>query len=71
MERTPKPAYEWHTGRVVLIGGAAHASSPLMGQGGRTATEDACVLAEVLRSAATVERPPAIRTPRCANEEIR
>jgi 2-polyprenyl-6-methoxyphenol hydroxylase-like FAD-dependent oxidoreductase len=46
---------EWHTGRVVLVGDAAHASSPLMGQGGCMAMEDACVLAEVLRSAATAE----------------
>jgi len=46
---------DWFTGRVVLIGDAAHASSPLMGQGGCMAMEDACVLAEVLRSAATVE----------------
>jgi FAD-dependent urate hydroxylase len=46
---------EWYIGRVVLIGDAAHASSPLMGQGGCMAMEDACVLAEVLRSAATVE----------------
>jgi len=46
---------EWHMGRVVLIGDAAHASSPLMGQGGCMAMEDACVLADVLRSEATVE----------------
>jgi len=46
---------EWYAGRVVLIGDAAHASSPLMGQGGCMAMEDAYVLAEVLRSAATVE----------------
>ena len=46
---------EWHTGRVVLIGDAAHASSPLMGQGGCMAMEDAYVLAELLRSAATIE----------------
>jgi 2-polyprenyl-6-methoxyphenol hydroxylase-like FAD-dependent oxidoreductase len=45
----------WHMGRVVLIGDAAHASSPLMGQGGCMAMEDACVLAEELRAAATVE----------------
>jgi FAD-dependent urate hydroxylase len=45
----------WSTGRVVLIGDAAHASSPMMGQGGCMAMEDACVLAEVLRSEATVE----------------
>ncbi len=46
---------EWYIGRVVLIGDAAHASSPLMGQGGCMAMEDAWVLAEVLRSAPTVE----------------
>jgi len=46
---------EWHAGRVVLVGDAAHASSPMMGQGGCMAMEDACVLAEELRSAATVE----------------
>jgi 2-polyprenyl-6-methoxyphenol hydroxylase-like FAD-dependent oxidoreductase len=46
---------KWHTGRVVLVGDAAHASSPLMGQGGCMAMEDACVLAEELRATATVE----------------
>ncbi len=46
---------EWHTGRIVLIGDAAHASSPLMGQGGCMAMEDACVLGETLRCAATVD----------------
>ncbi len=46
---------EWYADRAVLIGDAAHASSPLLGQGGCMAMEDACVLAEVLRSASTVE----------------
>jgi 2-polyprenyl-6-methoxyphenol hydroxylase-like FAD-dependent oxidoreductase len=41
---------EWHRGRVVLIGDAAHANSPMMGQGGCMAMEDACVLAESLRT---------------------
>jgi 2-polyprenyl-6-methoxyphenol hydroxylase-like FAD-dependent oxidoreductase len=41
--------------RVVLVGDAAHASSPMMGQGGCMAIEDAQVLAEELRAAATVE----------------
>jgi 2-polyprenyl-6-methoxyphenol hydroxylase-like FAD-dependent oxidoreductase len=45
----------WHKGRVVLVGDAAHASSPMMGQGGCMAMEDACVLAEDLRAAATLE----------------
>ncbi len=39
---------KWLNGRVVLIGDAAHASSPMMGQGGCMAMEDACVLAECL-----------------------
>ena len=46
---------KWHTGRVVLVGDAAHASSPLMGQGGCMAMEDACVLAEELRVAPNVD----------------
>jgi 2-polyprenyl-6-methoxyphenol hydroxylase-like FAD-dependent oxidoreductase len=45
----------WHTRRLVLVGDAAHASSPLMGQGGCMAMEDACVLAEELWTEATVE----------------
>src|SRR5262249_14763044 len=45
----------WHVGRVVLIGDAAHASSPMMGQGGCLAMEDAYVLAEGLRTAPSVE----------------
>ena len=46
---------EWRTGRVVLIGDAAHACSPMMGQGGCMAMEDAVVLAEVLSSAHSIE----------------
>jgi len=46
---------KWHSGRMVLVGDAAHASSPMMGQGGCMAMEDACVLADELRGAATVE----------------
>src|ERR1700724_1781498 len=46
---------KWHSGRVVLVGDSAHASSPMMGQGGCMAMEDACVLAEELRAATTVE----------------
>ena len=46
---------KWHSGRVVLVGDAAHASSPMMGQGGCMAMEDACTLADELRAAAAVE----------------
>jgi 2-polyprenyl-6-methoxyphenol hydroxylase-like FAD-dependent oxidoreductase len=38
----------WHRGRVLLIGDAAHASTPFMGQGGAMAMQDAVVLARVL-----------------------
>jgi 2-polyprenyl-6-methoxyphenol hydroxylase-like FAD-dependent oxidoreductase len=41
---------QWHVGRIILIGDAAHASSPMMGQGGCMAMEDAWVLAEKLVS---------------------
>jgi 2-polyprenyl-6-methoxyphenol hydroxylase-like FAD-dependent oxidoreductase len=45
----------WYSGRVVLIGDAAHAGPPMMAQGGCMAMEDALVLAEVLCEAETVE----------------
>ena len=46
---------KWYSGRVVLVGDAAHSSSPMIGQGGCMAMEDACVLADELRAAVTVE----------------
>jgi len=44
----------WHRGRVILIGDAAHASTPFMGQGGAMAVKDAVVLAEVMHTASSV-----------------
>lgn len=41
----------WSKGRVVVIGDAAHSSSPFMGQGGAMALEDAVVLADILAEA--------------------
>lgn len=38
----------WHRGRVLLIGDAAHASTPFMGQGGAMAIQDAVMLATAL-----------------------
>jgi 2-polyprenyl-6-methoxyphenol hydroxylase-like FAD-dependent oxidoreductase len=46
---------EWRKGRVLLIGDAAHASSPMMGQGGCMAVEDAWILAELLETSPTVD----------------
>ena len=40
----------WHSGRVVLVGDAAHATSPQLAFGIGLAIEDAVVLAELLRS---------------------
>ncbi|QXT38249.1 FAD-dependent oxidoreductase [Gymnodinialimonas ceratoperidinii] len=45
----------WHRGRVQLIGDAAHASTPFMGQGGAMAMEDAVVLAEALAAVPDLE----------------
>jgi 2-polyprenyl-6-methoxyphenol hydroxylase-like FAD-dependent oxidoreductase len=42
----------WSTGRIVLVGDAAHATTPGIGQGAAQAIEDAVVLAERLASSA-------------------
>lgn len=54
----------WHNGSVVLIGDAAHASSPMMGQGASLAMEDAHVLAGLLSEEASLERALSIYTAR-------
>jgi 2-polyprenyl-6-methoxyphenol hydroxylase-like FAD-dependent oxidoreductase len=43
-----KPVNRWSEGRVVLLGDAAHPSTPNLGQGGGMAIEDAVVLAHLL-----------------------
>ncbi|MCG5215549.1 FAD-dependent monooxygenase [Streptosporangium soli] len=43
------PLPNWHAGRVVLIGDAAHATSPSSGQGASLAIEDGLILAKCLR----------------------
>ncbi len=45
----------WSKGRVVVIGDAAHASSPNMAEGASMALEDALVLAETLSASPSVE----------------
>jgi FAD-dependent urate hydroxylase len=44
----------WTRGRVVLVGDAAHATSPNMAEGAAMALEDALVLAECLRRVETI-----------------
>lgn len=46
---------DWHKGRVVLIGDAAHTTTPHLGQGAGMAIEDAIVLAEELDRARDCE----------------
>lgn len=59
----------WHSGRVLLIGDAVHASTPFMGQGGAMALEDSVVLAQMLDLPggieSTLEAFGARRHPRC------
>ena len=54
-ERSYLPLYDlaplptWHCGNIVLIGDAAHATTPNLGQGAAQALEDVAVLASSLR----------------------
>jgi 2-polyprenyl-6-methoxyphenol hydroxylase-like FAD-dependent oxidoreductase len=50
------PIESWHKGRVGLVGDAAHAMTPNLGQGGAQAIEDAWVIAEELSSCGDVEQ---------------
>jgi len=47
---------EWSSGRVVLLGDAAHPMLPFLGQGAANAIEDAMILARCLKSETTPER---------------
>ncbi len=49
----PRP---WHRGRVVLIGDAAHSTTPHLAQGAAMAVEDAVVLADLLRQDGELSR---------------
>jgi salicylate hydroxylase len=49
------PLDHWYTGRLVLVGDAAHAMLPFGGQGANQAVEDAFALAACLPSKSTVE----------------
>ncbi|MFF0753955.1 FAD-dependent monooxygenase [Streptomyces sp. NPDC004267] len=56
----PLPAF--HHGRTALLGDAAHAMTPSLGQGGNQAVEDAIVLAHHTRPGAAVDRALAAYT---------
>ncbi|NTX21300.1 FAD-dependent oxidoreductase [Burkholderia cepacia] len=45
----------WHRGRTIVIGDAAHASTPFMGQGGAMAVTDAVLLAERISTCSDIE----------------
>lgn len=49
----------WYRGRVVLLGDAAHATTPHLASGAGAAVEDALVLAEELERTRALETPPA------------
>ena len=51
-----QPMLRWWSGRVALIGDAAHATTPNLGQGGCQAVEDAYVIAKCLKESPTVEK---------------
>jgi 2-polyprenyl-6-methoxyphenol hydroxylase-like FAD-dependent oxidoreductase len=48
------PIESWGTGRVTLLGDAAHATTPTLGQGGCMAIEDAVILARNLKEGADI-----------------
>jgi 2-polyprenyl-6-methoxyphenol hydroxylase-like FAD-dependent oxidoreductase len=48
------PIERWHSGRVVLLGDAAHPMTPNLGQGAGQAIEDAVVLEECLAGASSL-----------------
>jgi 2-polyprenyl-6-methoxyphenol hydroxylase-like FAD-dependent oxidoreductase len=64
------PIGNWHSGNVVLLGDAAHAMTPNLGQGGAQAIEDAYVLADQLGKVSSITEALAqyqrIRRPKAA-----
>nr|WP_295934610.1 FAD-dependent monooxygenase [uncultured Dyadobacter sp.] len=59
-----KPMEQWSDGRVCLIGDAAHATTPNLGQGACQAIEDAYVLGELLKTLTldeAIRRYPSVR----------
>jgi 2-polyprenyl-6-methoxyphenol hydroxylase-like FAD-dependent oxidoreductase len=59
-----RPLNRFHEGRVALLGDAAHAMTPNLGQGACQAIEDAVVLATYADRAGGLARYSAVRVPR-------
>lgn len=62
-----KPMQQWSAGRACLIGDAAHATTPNLGQGACQAIEDAYALGELLKRVSldeAIHRYPAVRMPK-------
>jgi 2-polyprenyl-6-methoxyphenol hydroxylase-like FAD-dependent oxidoreductase len=49
------PIHKWYNGKVCLIGDAAHATTPNMGQGACQAVEDAYVIGKLFKQGKSVE----------------
>lgn len=49
-----KPIYNWSTGRVTLMGDAAHPTLPFLAQGACMAIEDGCIIARALAGSDSV-----------------
>ncbi|KAA8882064.1 NAD(P)-binding protein [Nocardia colli] len=58
-DRAPLPT--WSTGRITLLGDAAHAVTPHLGQGANQAVEDAITLAVLLHDARPADVPARLR----------
>jgi salicylate hydroxylase len=56
-----EPLAEWTSGRLALLGDAAHPMLPHLGQGANQSIEDAFALAAVLRDASAADVPAALR----------
>jgi salicylate hydroxylase len=56
-----EPLAEWTSGRLALLGDAAHPMLPHLGQGANQAVEDAFALAAVLKGASSADVPAALR----------
>jgi 2-polyprenyl-6-methoxyphenol hydroxylase-like FAD-dependent oxidoreductase len=50
-----QPIYQWYNGKACLIGDAAHATTPNMGQGACQAVEDAYVIGTLLKQGKDIE----------------